>query len=111
MIPTAARAHDRARSKGLRMHPVASAAIHTRGLRVGSVIAVLVGLASLGPVANAAPAPCQAVRVGTDSTAGTVEGDVILGKAWGQSFVAIDTLLLAATVCRIPSAAATPSAL
>jgi hypothetical protein len=51
------------------------------------------------------------MHVGVDSTMGTVEGDIILGKAWGESFVAIDTLLLSATVWRIPSEAANPSAL
>jgi hypothetical protein len=78
---------------------------------VGSVIAALLGLVHVCPVATAAQAPCQAKPVGVDSTAGTVSGEIILGMAWGQSFVAADTLLLSATVWRIPSEGADPSPL
>jgi hypothetical protein len=88
-----------------------SGATRPQWIRVGSVMAALMALAHPCPAVTAAPAPCPGAYVGVDSTLGTVEGDIILGKAWGQSFVAIDTLLLSATVWRIPSEAADPSPL
>lgn len=93
------------------MNPETVAAGSPRWLRVASVIAAILGLAHSCPVVTAAPAPCPGTYVGVDSTAGTVSGELILGMAWGQSFVASDTLLLSATVWRIPSEAANPSAL
>ncbi len=60
---------------------------------------------------SALAAPCQANVVGVDSTAGTVSGELILGMAWGQTFVAKDTLLQSVRVWRIPLEAADPSGL
>jgi hypothetical protein len=95
----------------LDLNPETSVKACPRWLRAGSVIAALLGIANLCPVVTAAPAPCPGAYVGVDSTAGTVSGELILGMAWGQSFVAADTVLLSATVWRIPSEAADPSPL
>ena len=65
---------------------------------------------SLG-VRTAVAASCGSSIVGVDSTAGTAVGDIILGKAWGQTFIAPDTLLSSARVWRIPSEAPNPSGL
>lgn len=93
------------------MNPETSATAWPRWVRVGSFIAALTGLAHVCPVVTAAAAPCSGMHVGVDSTAGTAVGEIILGMAWGQSFIAADTLLLSATVWRIPSEAADPSPL
>src|SRR6266516_2507837 len=75
-----------------------------------ALLTALVGLALGCLDARAAPAePCPAIIVAVDSTKGSVSGDIILGKAWGESFVAPDTILSSARVWRIPSEAANPS--
>jgi hypothetical protein len=77
-------------------------------------MAILLGLScvSLG-MSSALASTCHGDVVGVDSTAGTANGDIILGKAWGQSFTATarETLLSSATVWRIPLEAGNPSGL
>src|SRR5262249_20636331 len=80
-------------------------------IRAGGVVATLIALAHPCSVVTAASAPCSGVLLGVDSSMGTVSGELILGMAWGETFVANDTLLLSATVWRIPSEAADPSPL
>ena len=45
---------------------------------------------------------CNIARVGVDTSLATTTGDIILGKAWGETFVATDTLISTVTVWRIP---------
>jgi hypothetical protein len=44
---------------------------------------------------------CVSESIGVDTSLATATGDVVMGKAWGQSFVATDTLILSATVWRM----------
>src|SRR6266478_1283878 len=72
----------------------------------GPVIALL-GIACIFPAAgHAQGGACQSNVVAVDSTSGTVSGELILGMAWGETFVASDTLLSSARVWRITSEAA-----
>ncbi len=54
-------------------------------------------------------ASCSPESVGVDTSLATAEGDLIWGKAWGQTFVAKDTLIQSVSVWRIPSEHNDPS--
>jgi len=73
-------------------------------------VLVAVGVCALTPRPIHAAA-CAAESVGVDTSQATTSGDLILGKAWGQSFVAADTLILSVTVWRIPSEHNDPSSM
>jgi hypothetical protein len=81
-------------------------------LLLAKFIAILTALlAAVHPVSarSADPtqilAPCIAESIGLDPSLATTAGDVVLGKAWGQTFVAPDTLIQSVTVWRIPQEA------
>jgi hypothetical protein len=64
----------------------------------------LVGVSALalcGAFATPAHAGCQPESVVVDTSLSTGTGELILGMAWGQTFVAIDTLISAVTVWRM----------
>ncbi len=52
---------------------------------------------------------CSPESIGVDTSLATQEGDLILGKAWGQTFVANDTLIRSDAGWRIPPEHNNPS--
>lgn len=77
-----------------------------------SVPVACVLLCLLGSVARGEDAAtCSPDSVGIGAALATTSGDIILGKAWGETFTATDTLIRYVAVWRIPSEAANPSAL
>src|SRR2546422_3202918 len=64
-----------------------------------------------GPAYGSIQVTCGPESVGIDTSLATASGDIILGKAWGETFVASDTLILSVTVWRIPPEHNDPSGL
>ena len=64
-----------------------------------------------GPAHGRIQVACSPESVGIDTSLSTGSGDIILGKAWGETFAASDTLILSVTVWRIPSEHNDPSGL
>jgi hypothetical protein len=54
---------------------------------------------------------CVTDSVGVDTSLATESGELIMGMAWGETFVATDTLIQSVTVWRIPSEHDNPSEL
>ncbi len=78
--------------------------------RLAQIFVVLVPLGVSAFVAGPARATaCAPESVGVDTSKATASGDVILGKAWGETFCASDTLILSVTVWRIASEHNDPS--
>jgi hypothetical protein len=87
----------------------------SRGLQVRLWV-VLLSAAMLchvlaGPAEGRIQVACSPESVGVDTSLATASGDIVLGKAWGETFVASDTLILSVTVWRIPSEHNDPSGL
>jgi hypothetical protein len=58
-------------------------------------------LAASSTIASPAYAGCQPESVGVDTSLATTTGELILGMAWGETFVATDTLISSVTVWRM----------
>jgi hypothetical protein len=65
------------------------------------VLAHVAWCAGPGSPAPRTVSTCKTTLIGVDPTLATTSGDAILGWGWGQTFIAVDTLIQSVTVWRI----------